>query len=124
MTHSAAYITPTGFMAGVTMLGGRFAQAWSATPIPADPSQELVVITWDNPNAEDEFEARPEVMVLGAPWEPLPDEAVPLIASMQDPTKVEAATLSASRMLDVPQPIETVHRALRKLPGVWGRMVR
>lgn len=110
-------------MRTVCHLGGTCPQAWCATGIPADPTQEFVIITWDNPNAEEEFEARPEVLSLGAPWEPLPDAAVPLIESMQDPEKLATQSLSKTILSADTQP-ETVHSALSKLPGAWGRMIR
>lgn len=127
MTHSAAYIVPAGFMRDVTMLDGPFAQAWQANGIPADPTLELVVVHWENLNAEAEFEARPEVLALGAPWEPLPADVAPLLASLEDPSLVPNAVIASTTSVASPdtatttQP-ETVYSALRK---TWiGRSVR
>lgn len=127
MSHASAYIVPAGFMKDLTMLGGRFAQGWQATNIPADSTRDLVVIHWDNPNAEAEFEARPEVLALGAPWEPVSPEVGPLLESLADPAftpnAVTAAARTSGAMLTdtVVQP-ETVYSALRKT-GI-GRSVR
>lgn len=127
MSHAAAYIVPEGFLNGLTMLGGRFAQHWQATSIPADPTRALVVIHWDNPNAEAEFEARPEVLALGAPWEPIPAEVAPLLESLADPAFTPNALTAAARtggamLTDTVAQPDTVYSALRKTS--IGRSVR
>jgi hypothetical protein len=68
---------------------------WDARPIDADPTQSLVMVTWDNPNFADEFEALPGVVYLGLPWEPPPAEAVPLLASMQTAIEQTSGALTA-----------------------------
>lgn len=99
--------------------------AWHATTIPADPSQSLVVVEWDNPNFEVEFESLPGVRPLGRPWEPLPADAVPLLASFQEPT--DASVMKATPTIlevDVPANPETVASALREMNWPGARLVR
>jgi hypothetical protein len=101
---------------------------WHATPVPSDPTKSLVVVRWDNPNFEVEFESLPGVLPLGHPWEPLPTEAATLLASFQPtPTAPAAARLAPATALpvtDVPATPESVAGALRKVEWHGARLVR
>lgn len=103
------YIVPTQLLIDSPPKAGHQAQK-----IPADPTRSLVRIDWDNPNLEQEFEARPEVLHLGFSWEPLPDEAVPLLASFQQGDVVNSAATATAAPLEAAPPI-SVARALRSI---------
>lgn len=96
-------------------------QAWNASTIPADPSRALVLISWDNPNSEREFEERTdiEILALGLPWEPVPAEAVPLLASFNSDSQLaQTAALMATSGDSPAAELPTVHRALRDALGM------
>lgn len=113
---STAYIVPNDFLAANPPQG---CKEWHATGFPADLTQSLLVVEWDNPNAQAAYEAVAEVLPLGAPWEPLSTEAAPLMESLSDP--VQAARV-VTAPIDVTAPVqpETVKTALQKIawPGV------
>lgn len=104
------------------------ASEYHATGIPPDFSQWLVIVKWDNPNAEVEFESLAGVLPLGAPWEPLPDAATPLLASLEDSSAaVRDATTSlpSTDALDTAPPVAvSVFTALRKTGWLPARIVR
>jgi hypothetical protein len=112
---SRGYIVPTDLLTSLPPRG-----EWHATPIPADPTRSFVVVEWDNPNEESAFERRPEILPLGNPWEPLPAEAIPLLASFQVAINT-GATLPST---DTPAGPDSVATALRKVPWPGARLVR
>jgi hypothetical protein len=113
------YIVPTDSLSTNPPAG-----EWHAHVIPSDWTQSLVVVTWDNPTAETEYESRPYVLPLGSPWEPLPAGAAPLLASFIDaPLANNGATTPSLPSLDTP-PTDTVGTALRKVPWSGARLAR
>ena len=105
-----AYIVPSDLLLTSPPRSG-----WHATPTPGDPTRSLVVVQWDNPNFEIEFESLPGVLPLGAPWESLPAEAAPLLASFQPTGKSGVAISLAS---------DTVGAALSKVHPQFAKLVR
>lgn len=95
---------------------------WHAHGIPVDPTQSLLVVVWSNPNAEMDFEALPGVLFLGEPWEPLPPEAVPLLASFQDSLQSLPSGAVALPVDGLPITPDTVSQALRKLSWPGARL--
>ena len=84
--------------------------------IPGDPTKTLVFVDWKNsPNGEADFESLPGVLPLGFPWEPLPAEAAPLLASFQTLDAAAVAAGTAMLAVDAPAPIDSVARALQKI---------
>lgn len=108
--NRVTYIVPTQLLIDSPPKGGHQAQ-----PIPADPTRSLVSIDWDNPNLEQEFEALPGVLHLGFAWEPLPDEAVPLLASFQQRDASTAAMTTIAAPAAEAHPPVSVARALRSI---------
>jgi hypothetical protein len=113
---SAAYIVPTDLL-GISP--PQFSE-WHATTIPADPTQSLVLVSWNNPNAEMFFESQPGVLFLGEPWETLSAEASPLLASFQDSPTTGAIAAPTTD----PSVTDSVATALRKIPWPGARMLR
>lgn len=114
---ASAYIVPSVLL--TTSPPGR---EWHAAPIPADPTQSLVVVKWDEPGAEADFESLPGVLPLGAPWELLPDSAAPLLASFQGPgTKNAPLAMPAIGAPVVPDSVAT---AFRKVSWPGARLAR
>jgi hypothetical protein len=99
---------------------------WHAHVIPGDPSKSLLVVMWDNLNREIEFESLGGVMPLGDPWEQLPADAVPLIASFQSESDlaVQTGVTDVPTVDPVPSTPDTVKVALNKVPWAGGRLVR
>ncbi len=89
---------------------------WHAESIPGDPTKSLLTVQWGeghcHPAREGELESMPGVLPLGYPWEPLPAEAVPLLASFQDPL---AASATAIALPAVPPAPDSLGRALHKI---------
>lgn len=85
--HPSVYIVPMDLCRTFTDTPREsrpFLAAWGSTPIPGDPTKALVDVKWDDdPNGQSRFESLPGVLCLGYPWETLPAEAVPLLASFQ-----------------------------------------
>lgn len=117
---SSAYIVPAALLEASPPRG---ATEWHATAIPADLTQWLLVVTWDNPNEEIAFESLAEVLPLGSPWEPLPDQAAALLASFQ-PTDAGGSLSAALPSTDVAATPDTVGTALKRLPWPAARLVR
>lgn len=115
MTYMA-YIVPSKLLLESPPKDG-----WHASPIPSDPAQSLVVVQWDNPNWEIEFESIVGVLWLGHPWEPLPVEAVALIASFQ-PEETNSKGVLDPPVGDTPSPC--VATALRNTGWPGARLVR
>lgn len=107
-----AYIVPTDWLKE-----NHPKDDWDAQVFPADPTQTLLIVTWENPNHEVEYEANAEVSHLGLPWEPLPDNATTLIASLAP----VSGKLSLSQQLDA-TPV-SVARALRNLEWPAARLM-
>jgi hypothetical protein len=118
VSHTA-YIVPTSLLS--TIPSGI---DWHATQPPDDPTQSLVVIDWENPNFQDVFEAQVGVLPLGHPWEPLPAEAVPVLASLQDPSAVAKGGAAIPTLPDPAAAPDTVATALRKTTWQGARLVR
>lgn len=82
------YIVPTDLAAQcwVTDRERRLIRAsGGSTPFPGDPTKSLLNVSWhDHPDERAAFEALPDVVPLGLPWEPIPADAVPLLASFRD----------------------------------------
>lgn len=111
----SVYIVPSAILADEMFLT---LPGWGAQPVSGDPSLSLLTVQWGNglvPESwEDDLEAMPGVIPLGLPWEPLPPEAVPVlaaIAALQDPS-----TSTTNRALPVTDaPPDTVGRALHNI---------
>lgn len=98
------------------------AAEWHATDVPADPTKSFVVVLWDNPNAEVEFEALPGVMPFGDPWSPLPADVAPLAASLQVAPVVAKSGGAAVVVTPDPSAPDTVASALRKMAWPGARL--
>lgn len=99
---------------------------WHATPVPGDVTRSLVVVSWDNANYEDDFEASANVLALGDPWNQLPANALPLLASFSDGPAQATANAPAVASPDtpaIPIPSDTVSAALKKIAWPGARMV-
>lgn len=94
------------------------AAPWHATTASEDAPQSLVVVLWDNPNLEAEWDSRPEVLPLGEPWEAIPAEAAALLASLQPVEKKAGEGVTA---IAAPN---SVASALRKLSWPGARLAR
>jgi hypothetical protein len=114
---SVAYIVPSDLLSTAPP-----AAEWHATGIPPDFAQSLVIVKWDNPNDEREFESQLGVVRFPDPWEPMPADVALLLASFQDPLTTTQSV--AIPLTDVPVAPESVASALRKVswPGI--RMMR
>lgn len=110
-----AYIVPTAFLETTRPQSPE----WHSTAIESDPSQSIIVVRWDNPNSETEWESLPEVLALGDPWEPMPVEAAALLA----PTDLAART-GTSELISEPVAPETVGAVLRKMEWHGARLLR
>lgn len=99
---------------------------WHATGIPSDATKSLlVVVEWNNPNEEAAFGLLPDVLVLGAPWESLPADAVPMLASLEDPERVAAQAAVALPLVEgEPVALDKVSTVLNKIAWPGARMVR
>lgn len=116
---SAAYIVANDLLKTNPPLGSK---EWHAHGIPADPLRSLLVVEWDNQNTQMEFEALADVLPLGAPWEPLPAEAAPLLESLSDPARV---AVTATMVVEgAPAQPDTVKTALQKIAWSGARSVR
>lgn len=96
---------------------------WHAVEIPGDPTKCMVVVDWTNPNLEAEFEQLEGVLRLGSPWEPLPDEAVALLASFQEDVGTKASLPEGAAAV-APVPAPSVKTALRSIGWPGARLVR
>lgn len=119
---SRAYIVPSTLLIAAPPL----CREWHATPIPSDPTQSLLVVIWNDGNAEGQFESQHGVLPLGDPWEELPAEAAPLLASFQGLSAVSVTGAIPTTDPPTPDPStpDTVGAALRKVPAPWVKLVR
>jgi hypothetical protein len=126
MKGFTAYIVPADLLASGYRPGaenGSNGTNWHAQGIPGDPTKSLLFVNWGeghgHPNGEALLEARDGVLPLGLPWEPLPAEAVPLLASFQDPAPsltVSGAIIAGAPTVDAtPAATVSVGRALKTI---------
>lgn len=102
-----AYIVPTAMLQE-----SRPNAPHDAHPIPADPSQSLVRVRWENTNHEREFEALAGVESLGLPWEPVDPVHATLLASFAPQSDLSLASSKAIALTEGAQSL-SVARALR-----------
>jgi hypothetical protein len=91
-----------------------------------DPPNVLFDIAWGANSREEDLEAFPGIIPLGFPWEPLPAEAVPILAAhvtgiaAYNATEVDGASVvapSIPQLTDpaIPQATDSVARAVNKI---------
>lgn len=105
-----AYLVPTDWLAN-----NKPGDDHDAQIIPVDPTQTLLVVRWNNPNWERDFEANSEVRHLGFPWEAMDADAVALLASLPGAGVVQSSATLNTLLPAVDSPPPSVARVLKGL---------
>lgn len=106
----SAYFVPTDWLAN-----NKPRDDYDVQIIPADPAQTFLIVRWDNPNWEREFESNPEVRHLGFAWEPMDADAIALLASLPGAPVAQTTAASSALLPSVDTPAPSVARVLKGL---------
>jgi len=116
----SGYIVPSDLLKTNPPTG---CKQWHATEMPADSTQSLLVVEWDDFSAQDSFEALPGVVLL-VPSEAMGVDAAPLLESLNDPAKVADQSAKTPAVVEgAPVVPETVGTALKKIAWPGARMI-
>lgn len=110
------YIVPTDWLAANPPKDG-----WHAETIAEVPTRSLLAVEWVHIAFEKEFEANPEVLPFGDPWD-IPDPEVQLLLSSTGAAAATTDTTTiATPTTDPPVVDESLAKTLRRLEWPMAR---